>query len=270
MASSENVVAGGPSPAVVRAPSLSVAGGGGDDRVAETEAQLREAKTSLAMTLQEKDEVQQQASVLRKQLLTAMSQLTLLQQAMDSKLLRKGVARSMAISAKDKQKRLAADQLLVRNKAILMSLTHAVAGLPSPVDISRYDLSAESAAAITSGPVRGHQRGISLSAITSGISGLAGAMTAGAAANLTSLFSHGGPAQSGGVAGLASTAEDDEDDDDDAGDSSDERARRTRAALRLRPSAGKGCAASRFPQWPPQGAAGALAPEAAGEPRARR
>jgi hypothetical protein len=62
--------------------------------------------------------------------------------------LRKGVSRSMAISSRDKARRSAADALLARNKAILMAATHSIAGIASPVDIERYDLSAEHVAAL--------------------------------------------------------------------------------------------------------------------------
>jgi hypothetical protein len=169
-------------------------GDGGSDALAEAEAELRAVKTSLAILSQEKDEQGLSLSVLRKHLMQSMEQLTLLQQAIDSKLLKKPVTRSMAITARDKQRRAAAGVLIARNRALLMSLTHALAGMPSPVDPDSYVFSPEERAALLG----------SSSSVASGASG-------GGASTLRNMFDRSRQALGGGGGGGA-----DDDTDSDA------------------------------------------------------
>ena len=71
-------------------------------------------------------------------------------QAIDTKVLRKPASRGMAaISGRDKTRRDAAGTLMARNRAVLLSLTHQVAGLPSPVDVDSYTFSAEQQSILT-------------------------------------------------------------------------------------------------------------------------
>jgi hypothetical protein len=122
--------------------------GAAADALAEAEAELRSVKTSLAILSQEKDEQGLALNVLRKHMMQSIEQLTLVQQAIDSKVLKKPVRASMAITARDKQRRAAAGVLIARNRALLMSLTHALAGMPSPVDFDSYVFSPEERAAL--------------------------------------------------------------------------------------------------------------------------
>ena len=97
-------------------------------RVDEVESALRVAKTSLAIALSEAAENGAAAAAARRHLVSAVGQLSLIQQALDSKLLRRGgVPRAMALSARDKARAAAADALLARHKAVVAELTHAVA-----------------------------------------------------------------------------------------------------------------------------------------------
>jgi len=127
------------------------------DALAEAEAELRSVKTSLAIVSQEKEEQALAVSTLRRHLMRSMEQLTLLQQAIDSKLLRKSVSRSMAITARDKQRRTAAGILVSRNRALLMSLTHALAGMPSPGGPERGTCSQRSNVLRSSAPAWGRE-----------------------------------------------------------------------------------------------------------------
>lgn len=180
------------------------------DALAEAEAALRVAKTELAVALSDRETTRFDALQLKRGLLAAMEQLALIEQAAAAKVLRKPVARSMAVTAKARASRAAAEALLARNRSVLASLTAQLAGLGDEALAgggSSGEVEAEDAAAASTAAGSGAY------ALPPGLQRLLGGSSGWLAAEADAAAAAG----DGGVADDASADSDDSDAEGDAG-----------------------------------------------------